>query len=29
MKEWLSLDPDSDQDWAALAREALTFAGGA
>jgi hypothetical protein len=29
MKEWLSLDPDSDQDWVALAREALTFAGGA
>lgn len=29
MREWLSLDPDSDQDWLALAREALGFAGGA
>lgn len=28
MREWLSLDPDSDQDWLALAREALGFAGG-
>jgi len=26
MKEWLSLDPDSGQDWLALAREALDFA---
>lgn len=29
MREWLSLDPGSDQDWLALAREALGFAGGA
>ena len=29
MREWLSLDPESDQDWLALAREALSFAGGA
>ena len=26
MKEWLSLDPDSGQDWLSLAREALDFA---
>ena len=26
MREWLSLDPDSGQDWRALAREALDFA---
>jgi hypothetical protein len=26
MKEWLSLDPDSDQAWLPLAREALGFA---
>ena len=26
MREWLSLDPESDQDWLALAREALAFA---
>jgi hypothetical protein len=26
MREWLSLDPDSGQDWLALAREALDFA---
>jgi len=26
MKEWLSLDPESDQSWLALAREALDFA---
>lgn len=25
MKEWLALDPDSDLDWGALAREALAF----
>lgn len=29
MREWLSLDPDSDQDWLELASEALGFAGGA
>ena len=29
MREWLSLDPESDQDWLALSREALSFAGGA
>lgn len=29
MREWLSLDPGSDQDWLPLAREALGFAGGA
>jgi hypothetical protein len=28
MREWLSLDPRSDQDWLRLAGEALTFAGG-
>jgi hypothetical protein len=28
MREWLSLDPESDQDWLPLAREALGFAGG-
>jgi hypothetical protein len=27
MREWLSLDPGSGQDWLALAREALDFAG--
>jgi hypothetical protein len=27
MKEWLSLDPQSELDWTALAREALRFAG--
>ena len=27
MKEWLSLDPDSGEDWLALAREALAHAG--
>ena len=27
MKEWLSLDPGSGEDWVALAREALSFAG--
>src|SRR5215831_9588385 len=27
MREWLSLDPDSGQDWLELAREALDFAG--
>jgi len=26
MKEWLSLDPESDLAWAPLAREALDFA---
>jgi hypothetical protein len=26
MKEWLSVDPDTGQDWLALAREALDFA---
>jgi hypothetical protein len=26
MREWLSLDPGSGQDWLALAREALAFA---
>jgi hypothetical protein len=26
MKEWLSLEPESGQDWLALAREALEFA---
>jgi hypothetical protein len=25
MKEWLTLDPGSDQDWTTLAREALAF----
>ena len=25
MREWLSLDPDSGQDWLGLAREALDF----
>ncbi len=29
MREWLSLAPESDQDWLPLAREALGFAGGA
>jgi hypothetical protein len=28
MKEWLSLDPDSELGWLALAREALEFARG-
>jgi len=28
MKEWLSLSPDSGQDWSALAGEALRYAGG-
>jgi hypothetical protein len=28
MKEWLSLDPGSKQDWSALAHEALEFATG-
>ena len=28
MKEWLSLDPESDLDWLLMAREALEFAGG-
>ena len=28
MREWLSLDPDSDQPWLPLAREALSFAEG-
>lgn len=28
MREWLTLDPDSDQDWLPLAREALGFADG-
>jgi hypothetical protein len=26
MREWLSLDPGSDQPWLPLAREALSFA---
>jgi hypothetical protein len=26
MKEWLSVDPDTGQDWLVLAREALDFA---
>jgi hypothetical protein len=26
MKEWLSLDPESELDWTTLAREALAFA---
>ena len=25
MKEWITLDDDSDQDWLPLAREALAF----
>ena len=29
MREWLNLDPESDQPWLPLAREALEFAGGA
>lgn len=29
MREWLSLDPASDQDWLPLAREALGFVSGA
>jgi hypothetical protein len=29
MREWLSLDPESDLDWLVLAREALAFANGA
>jgi hypothetical protein len=29
MREWLSLDPESDQDWLPLAREALGLASGA
>jgi hypothetical protein len=29
MREWLSLDPDSGQDWQALAQEAIAFARGA
>ena len=28
MREWLSLDPDSDHAWLPLANEALAFAGG-
>ncbi len=28
MKEWLALDAAADQDWLALAREALAFVGG-
>jgi hypothetical protein len=28
MREWLSLDPDSDLDWLSLASEALDFARG-
>ncbi|MGH8960038.1 MAG: hypothetical protein ACRDWT_02335 [Jatrophihabitantaceae bacterium] len=28
MKEWLALDPASEQDWSALAHEALAFVGG-
>lgn len=28
MREWLSLHPDSDEDWSQLAREALAFADG-
>lgn len=28
MREWLSLDPASGQDWLPLAREALRFVGG-
>lgn len=28
MREWLSLNPDSHQDWLSLAREALGFAAG-
>jgi len=28
MKEWLALDPAAEQDWVALAREALDFVGG-
>jgi len=28
MREWLSLDPESDQDWLPLAHEALGFASG-
>jgi hypothetical protein len=27
MKEWLSLDSDSAQDWEALAQEAMVFVG--
>ena len=27
MKEWLSLDPASEEDWLSLAREALRFVG--
>jgi hypothetical protein len=27
MKEWLSLDPRSEQDWLPLAREAMDFVG--
>ena len=27
MKEWLSLDPESSEDWLRLAREALDFVG--
>jgi hypothetical protein len=29
MKEWFSLDPESDLEWLPLAREALDFAGNA
>ncbi len=25
MKEWLAVDPDSEEDWLALAREAMEF----
>ena len=28
MREWLSMDPESDQPWLPLAREAVEFAGG-
>ncbi len=28
MKEWLALEPGTDADWTALAREALAFVGG-
>jgi hypothetical protein len=28
MKQWLSLDPSTDEDWLSLAHEALSFVGG-
>lgn len=28
MKEWLAMDPGSDEDWVALAREAMAYVGG-